>query len=584
MDSDATPGNPVPVASSVADVDPDHNLQNDKPAGKDAAAAKADISEDIDPANEVQGTKLVLIHVAICLCAFLVGLDFNLIATAVPVITTEFDSTRDIGWYGASFMVAMAASQPLGGKLYTLFPKKMTYLFYLAVFEAGSLVCGLAPSSAALIAGRTIAGFGASGLLAGALTILTTIIPLHRRAVWTGTMGAVFSIASIVGPVIAGGLTQNVTWRWCFYINLPIGGGAAVLILLLVHLNPAESEKKPVAAKLESLDPLGVVLFVGSTTMLLLALQWGGIEYAWSSSVIIGLLVGFGAVMVLFVAWTLRQQENALIPPRLFTVNRNPALICAAAFFVNGAFQMVIYWLPIWFQGVLGNSPTQSGVNFFPTVISDVVTAFVGSAIVSQLGWWNPFLLLAEVCVCLCGGLLTTLYPNISGAHWVGYQILGGVGYSLASHLSHLAMQSSLPQDLVPIGATTVLTVISLSCSIYMAIGQAVFQRQLQVNLEGVVGSDMVSSIINSGVTSVGSLVDASALPTFIEKYSLSVTQVFYIPAVSPVISFLLVLGCKWISTKSKLSPVAAAVSAEKTEADAEKGLGGTDDDVKTKE
>jgi MFS family permease len=146
--------------------------------------------------------------------------DFNLIATAVPVITTEFDTTRDIGWYGAAFMVAMSSSQPLAGKVYTLWSKKVTYLLYLAVFEAGSLICALSRSSPALVAGRAVAGFGASGLFAGGFTILTTIIPLHKRAVWTGTMGATFSIASIVGPIMAGALTQNVTWRWCFYINV----------------------------------------------------------------------------------------------------------------------------------------------------------------------------------------------------------------------------------------------------------------------------------------------------------------------------------------------------------------------------
>ncbi|EAQ85384.1 hypothetical protein CHGG_09398 [Chaetomium globosum CBS 148.51] len=515
----------------------------------------ADISEDIDPANEVQGAKLVVIHLTICLCTFLVGLDFNLIATAVPVITSDFDSTRDIGWYGAAFMVAMSASQPLAGKVYTLWSKKLVYLLYLLAFEVGSLVCGLAPSSSALIAGRAVAGFGASGLFAGGFTILTTIIPLHKRAVWTGLMGATFSIASIVGPVIAGGLTQNVTWRWCFYINLPIGGAAAIVFFLLVHLRPAETEKKTLRGKLESLDILGFVLFASSITMLLLALQWGGIERPWSSSVIIGLLVGFGVVMIFFILWTLHQQENALIPPRLFTVNRNPALLCAAAFFVNGPFQVIIYWLPIWFQGVLGASPTQSGVNFFPTVVSDVLAAFIGAAIVSQLGWWNPLLLFAEVCVCLCGGLLTTIYPNISGAHWVGYQILGGVGYSLTSNLSHLAMQSSLPQDLVPLGSSTLLSIISTSCSIFMAIGQAVFQRQLQLNLSGVIPGTLVEDIIDSGVTSVRSHVDATELVAVIEKYSLSVTQVFYIPAVTPVLSFLLLLGCKWISTKSKQTP-----------------------------
>lgn len=388
-------------------------------------------------------------------------------------------------------------------------------------------------------------------------------------------------------------------------LQLPIGGAAAVVFFFLVHVKPAETEKQALLAKLKSLDAVGFALFGGAITMLLLALQWGGVEYAWSSSVIIGQFVGFGVTMILFVFWIVYQGEGALIPPRLFTVNRNPALLCTAAFFVNGPFQIIIYWLPVWFQGVLGASPTSSGVNFFPTVIADVLAAFIGSAIVTQLGWWNPFLLFGEAMVCIGGGLLTTIYPDISGSHWVGYQIFGGIGYSLVSNLvsglrtsiplslllislqSHLAMQSSLPQDLVPLGSSTLLSVISTSCAIFLAIGQTVFQGRLQANLSTVVSNDVVDEIINSGVTKVGSLVDASELPTVIQKYSLSVTQVFvsicpipfmshctyvdhkqYIPAVAPVISVLLLLGCKWISTKSKQSPVTETVVNEKTDAE----------------
>ncbi|KAM0817451.1 putative Major facilitator superfamily (MFS) profile domain-containing protein [Seiridium cardinale] len=543
--------------------------KEEAPASNDAS--KTDISGDIDPSNEVQGTKLILIHLSICLCTFLVGLDFNLIATAVPVITSEFNSTRDIGWYGAAFMVALCTTQPLAGKMYTLFPKKLTYLVYIFFFELGSLVCALAPSSRALIAGRVVAGFGASGIFAGGFTILTTIIPLHKRAVWTGVMGSTFSIASIVGPVLGGALTQNVTWRWCFYINLPIGGAAAAVFFALVHLKAAPTELQPVKEKLKNIDGPGLVLFAGSITMLLLALQWGGVEYPWSSSVVVGLFVGFGVVFILFVVWTIRRGDGALIPPRIFTVNRNPALLCTAAFFVNGPFQTIIYWLPVWFQGVLGSSPTTSGVNFFPTVIADVLAAFIGSALASQLGWWNPFVILGSVTVCLGGGLLTTIYPDISGSHWVGYQILGGVGYSLSSNLSHLAMQTSLPQDLVPLGASTLLSIISTSCAIFAAVGQAVFQKQLQVNLGPVISQDFVDKIIDSGVTDLYSLVDPGILRTVVEKYSLSVTQVFYIPAVAPVVAFFLLLGCKWISTKSKQTPAAAVELGEKN-ANVERG------------
>lgn len=221
----------------------------------------------------------------------------------------------------------------------------------------------------------------------------------------------------------------GVTWK------LPIGGAAAAVFFILVHLKPDEAEKKPIAEKLQSLDALGLALFAGSITMLLLALQWGGVQYAWSSSVVVGLLVGFGVTLIVFVIWILNRGENALIPPRIFTVNRNPALLCAAAFFVNGPFQIVIYWLPVWFQGVLRVTPTQSGINFFPTVIADVLAAFLGTALVTQLGWWNPFILFSEAFVAIGGGLLTTIYPAISSGHWIGYQIFGGIGYSLATNL-----------------------------------------------------------------------------------------------------------------------------------------------------
>ncbi|RYP56827.1 hypothetical protein DL771_011602 [Monosporascus sp. 5C6A] len=392
------------------------------------------VDSSIDPENEVRGTKLLLIHAAICLCTFLVGLDFNLIATAIPVITSEFNSIKDVGWYGAAFQLALCSTQPLAGKTYALFSKKAMYLSWLAVFEIGSLVCALAPSSRTLIVGRAITGLGASGMFAGGLTILATIIPLHKRAIWIGTMSSTFAIASIVGPVLGGALTQNVTWRWCFYINLPIGGFSAIIFAILVRIKATESGHTLLLNKLKALDMIGFTFFVGSMIMLLLAFQWGGIDFAWNSATIIGLFVGFALAFSLFILWQLRLQDDALIPPRLFT-HRNFSLVCGSAFFVNGPFQMIIYWLPIWFQAVLGSSPTQSGIYFLPTVISDALTAVIGSAIVMKVGYWNPFSLFAQVCVCLAGGLLSTIYPGIPDGHWIGYQIFGGVGFALATNM-----------------------------------------------------------------------------------------------------------------------------------------------------
>lgn len=344
-------------------------------------------------------------------------------------------------------VIFRCASQPLAGKTFTLFPKKITYLLYLALFEIGSLVCALAPTSAALIGGRAIAGFGASGLFAGGFVLLTTIIPLHKRAIWTGTMSSFFAIASIVGPVLGGALTENLSWRWCFYINLPIGGVSAILVASFFSLKPANTENLPLIEKLKGLDSIGFTLFSGSITMLLLALQWGGTTYAWKSSVIIGLLIGSAVIMGIFIPWQLHLKDSAMIPPKLFT-HRNVILIFTSSLFVNGPFQTIVYWLPIWFQAVLGATPTESGIKYLPTVISDVLAALIGSSLVMKIGAWNPFLLFGEAMVPIGGGLLSTLYPGISTGHWIGYQIFGGIGYSLATNLvswNYCSLSDCLP-------------------------------------------------------------------------------------------------------------------------------------------
>jgi predicted MFS family arabinose efflux permease len=301
------------------------------------------------------------------------------------------------------------------------------------VFEIGSIVCATAPSSRAFIAGRAVAGLGASGIFAGSLVVMTTIMPLHKRPIWQGMLNAVFGISSIVGPLIGGALTEKASWRWCFWINLPIGGLAGVIMLVMLHLKPASTENLPLKQKLKGLDGIGSALFASAVTMLLLALQWGGTSYAWHSATIIGLFVGAGIATITFVVWEVYLGDHALIPTSIMT-NRNVILLSLGALFANGPFQTIIYYLPIWFQ-VLGASPIQSGVRYLPAVITDVLTSFVSGAIAMKTGHWKPLLLFGYAVISIGSGLLTTLYPGVSSARWIGYQILVGMGYPLAINM-----------------------------------------------------------------------------------------------------------------------------------------------------
>lgn len=228
------------------------------------------------------GVRLALVLSSVYISLFLVSLDRLIVTTAIPSITNEFDSLPDVGWYGAAYLLTSCAFQLLFGKLYSFFPIRVVYPLSVFLFEVGSALCGAAPSSVAFIVGRAIQGVGSAGIFAGGIVVIVFAVPLHRRPFFQGLGGAVFGVSSILGPLVGGAFTSNphLTWRWCFYINLPFGGAAFFLIILLLRIPDREETKLPLKAKLSQLDAAGTLALLPAVISLLLALQWGGLTYA----------------------------------------------------------------------------------------------------------------------------------------------------------------------------------------------------------------------------------------------------------------------------------------------------------------
>jgi MFS family permease len=351
----------------------------------DQPVSNEPVAPSEDDYEYLSGLKLVLVVGTVTLVALLMLLDSSIIVTAIPKITSEFHSIPDVGWYASAYLLGNCALQPLSGKLYTHFSSKYTFITFLGVFELGSLLCGVAPSSNMLIVGRAVAGMGGSGLTNGALTIISASVPLKKRPALLGMIMSIAQLGILFGPLIGGALTQFTTWRWCFYINLPAGAAMAALLLSIRIPDRVVKEDKdaPFKQTLRKLDLLGSALFASMIIMFLLALQWGGTLYPWKSATVIGLFLGSCGVLCIFIAWERHQGSRAMIPLSMLR-KRVVYSSCLTMFFTLGSVIILTYYLPIWFQTVKGATPTLSGVYLLPMILSQMAFA-IGSGILGKL-------------------------------------------------------------------------------------------------------------------------------------------------------------------------------------------------------
>ncbi|KAI8260256.1 Efflux pump aflT [Colletotrichum sp. SAR11_239] len=511
------------------------------------------------------GLKLILIIIALCLAVFLVALDQTIIAPALGAITSEYGSVKDIGWYGSAYLLTTTALQPMYGTVYKLFSVKYIYIAAIAVFEIGSLVCALAPNSTAFIIGRAVAGIGTAGLFSGSIVILSYTMPLEKRPLAFGLIGGMWGIASVAGPLLGGVFTEKATWRWCFYINLPIGGIAMVFVFFLLHLSRKNNpEGKSLVQRLMQLDLIGTAIFIPAIVCLLLALQWGGAEYPWKSAKIIGLFVGFGLMIIIFIGIQLWQGDKGTLPPYLFK-NRN--VVCAMLFacFFGAAFFPLIYYLSLYFQAIQGVSAVQAGIKILPLLLATVVASMASGALISVIGYYSAIILPSLVLFTVGSGLITTFDLDTPMREWFGYQVLAGLGIGAGFQIGVLVVQTVLPLEEVPVATAVVQFFQSFGGAIMIAVAQSLFQTGL-VNGVATRVPDLDPSIfINAGADQVRSILThmgrQDAIDLVLESYMVGLRHTYYVTVACAAAAFVACLGLQWKSVKKEgKGPAVAAV------------------------
>ncbi len=371
------------------------------------------------------------------------SLDQTIVATALPHVIADLHGFNQYTWVSTAYLLTSTVTVPIYGKLSDLFGRKPIFLFGIVLFLVGSALSGTSQSMTQLIAFRAFQGLGTGALTPIAIAVVGDLFTPRERGKWQGVTGAVFGLSAIIGPTLGGWITQYSSWRWIFYVNLPVG---LLALLVLIFLMPTLRGK----AQKVSIDYIGAALLVAGTVPLLLGFTFAGSQYAWLSPQIIGLLGGslvMGVAFVIYEAWLERRDGQPIIAPSLFKNSIFAVSTLVTFIFGMGLFGAV-FFIPLYVQGVVGSSATNSGLVLTPLTLTLVVSSIVSGQLVSRLGkykWLASIGMLVSV-----GGalLLLRLDVNSDNTDVLLALLVFGLGMGFGMSLYTLIVQNAIPNKI----------------------------------------------------------------------------------------------------------------------------------------
>ncbi|KAI0137772.1 MFS general substrate transporter [Hypoxylon sp. NC0597] len=538
------------VESGKADnKDHNHNDHHDDADPIPPGGDKNEISNADPP--QMTGWSFYVMVASVTLAVLLMAFNATAVGTAIPAITSEFNTVNDVGWYSSAYLIANCVMVPFVGKLYSTFRLKAVMITFVLIFELGSLIAALSTSSKMLIIARTISGIGGSGILNGGSTIIAATVPIASRSLLNGVILGCFGVGQAVGPLIGGALTQGLTWRWCFYINLPVGGLVVFLFMFVIRLPVSRLSKKRMSLleRVLEIDFVGFLAFAIGSLLFLIGLQWGGTVYPWNSPTVIGLMCGGVATIGVLGFWFAYKGDAALLPPRLLR-DRVNIMITITAFVQSGGSINALYWFPVWFQAIRGADAFQSGIMLLPLILAQLVSSVICGALVQVTGYYLPEVMLGNALVAIGAGLTSTFTPDTSLGDIIGYQILMGAGRGFILQLLVTAMQANVPREDASIATAYAIFSQLLGGAIFSAVAKAVFTSSIGDALQKFAPGIDPSLLIDSGVTEIANVIPPGQLEGALLAYNEAITRVFYLQLAAGACAFLSGLGMGWKNLK----------------------------------